>query len=98
MSETPDASLTGDEELLKEMRERYDEAIEYWSPIWAQGDQDMRSLSVEGDWDPEARKDRDVAKRPVTHTDIISQFNNRLVNQARMRKRGSVSSGISIAS
>ncbi len=88
MSETPDASLTGDEELLKEMRERYDEAIEYWSPIWAQGDQDMRSLSVEGDWDPEARKDRDVAKRPVTHTDIISQFNNRLVNQARMRKRG----------
>lgn len=70
------------------MRQQYDEAIDFWKPIWDLGDGDMRALSYEGDWDPDARRDRKEGKRPITHTDIISQFNNRLVNQARMRKRG----------
>lgn len=76
------------EAILKEMRERYEAETSYWKPHWEQGDKDMRTLSVDGDWDPAARADREAAKRPVTHTDIVSQFNNRVVNQARMRKRG----------
>ncbi len=79
---------TKDEALIKRMLDRFDFEMQEWSDNWDRGDKDMRALSVEGDWPEDARKDREAAKRPMPHVDIISQYNNRVVNQARMRPRG----------
>lgn len=85
-----DPQATGNDALLKEIREFRDYSWARWQKNRDQGDLDMKALSVEGPWpkeELEARKSKDNP-RPHGHTDIISPFNNRVVNQARMNPRG----------
>lgn len=85
----------GDEsEFLAEMMQRYAYGLAADQYNRDQGDDDMRSLSVDGNW-PAAEwaarggnADGTMPPRPRGHYDIISQFPNRVVNQQRMNKRG----------
>ncbi len=77
-----------DDAILKELLERHKYALERWQPTRDEGDLNMDALSVEGGWPDADRKVRKAEGRPCGHTDIISQFNNRVVNQGRMNKRG----------
>ena len=81
---------TGDDSLLKEILDFRDYSWNRWEKNRKEGDLDMKALSVKGPW-PEAeltaREDKDNP-RPHGHTDIISPYNNRVVNQARMNPRG----------
>lgn len=81
---------TGDDELLKEICEFRDYSWQRSEKNRKQGDEDMRALSVVGpipQAELEARQDTNNP-RPHGHTDIISPYNNRVVNQARMNPRG----------
>ena len=81
---------TGDDALLAEIRQFRDYSWQRSQKNRKEGDLDMKALSVVGPW-PEAelaaRKDTNNP-RPHGHTDIISPYNNRVVNQARMNPRG----------
>src|SRR6185503_882020 len=79
-----------DTELLQEICEKTTYAFSRWSEIRAQGDLNMRALSIIGPWPQEEIDQRDLStnKRPHGHTDIISQYNERVKNQWRMNPRG----------
>jgi hypothetical protein len=77
-----------DDTLLQEIRETYNDYVQQWAEIRKQGDLDMQALSVEGQWTEKERKQREKDNRPIEHIDIISQYNKRVVNQARLNKRG----------
>lgn len=77
------------EKLLKELRERYDLAVEHWQPIQRNGTLNMRYVS--GDpWDPKERKAREDAGRPVVSFDEITQYTNQVINNLRAKRRGVV--------
>lgn len=83
-----------EDEFLAELRERYAYGLQADSYNRDQGDEDMRALSVDGNW-PSAEwaarggsTDGKTPPRPRGHYDICSQFPNRVVNQQRMNKRG----------
>lgn len=61
-----------------------------WNDIRNQGDLNMKALSIVGPWPQEELTARSQPEnmRPHGHTDIISQYNNRVVNQWRMNPRG----------
>lgn len=82
------AELGPDEALLKEIRETYRDYAAKWRYNFDQGDEDMKALSVDGSWPAAEVAARKEAKRPIVHIDITSQYNGRVVNQARMNKRG----------
>lgn len=76
------------DKLLKEIRENFDYALEYWADIREQGQIDMRYIS--GDpWDPKERKMRETEgqKRPCLTFDELGQFCNAAINDVRMNKR-----------
>lgn len=78
-----------DEELLKELRERYDYATSEWTKIRQHGAICMRYLG--GDsfaLDPKAREAREKAKRPIVDCDELSQYVNQLLGKAKQNKRG----------
>lgn len=79
-----------DAEILSELLERTAYMLSRWGDIRDEGDLNMEALSMKGPW-PEAeltaRQDKSNP-RPHGHTDIISQYNNRVVNQWRMNPRG----------
>lgn len=79
-----------DADILSELLERTAYMLSRWGDIRAEGDLNMEALSMKGPW-PEAellaRSNKDNP-RPHGHTDIISQYNNRVVNQWRMNPRG----------
>lgn len=79
-----------DQALLRELRDDYTRFLQYWSKNWKQGDEDMRALSVLGPWPENERKARSNPDtlRPCEHFDIISQYNNRVVNQAALNPVG----------
>jgi Phage P22-like portal protein len=75
------------EELLKEIRERFQACTEAWSEIRSEAQKDMRFIS--GDpWDPAERKAREDAKRPCLALDELNQYTNQLINNLRQNKRG----------
>lgn len=88
----PDAELevsAADEKLLKECRERFDYALEYWHDAREQRRLDMKYVC--GDpWDEKERKAREDAHRPVLHMDEITQYINQSINNIRQNQRGIV--------
>ena len=82
--------LSSDEGMLAHIRTTYDYYTRAWRDIYEQGDRCMVALSTLGPW-PERERAARVGDpdnpRPCEHFDIISQQNNRVVNQARMNKR-----------
>ncbi len=80
-----DDTLTGDEALLKEIRERYEYATERWRKIREESQTDRRYVCGNpwSDTDRTARKDR-----PCISHDELNQYVNHAVNNARQNKRG----------
>src|SRR5262245_53389254 len=79
---------SADEALLQRIRDNRKYALAEWDDNFREGDEDMRHLSVKGGWPERDRKQRESEGRPCGHTDIISQHCNRVINHARMNKRG----------
>lgn len=75
-------------ELIREIRENFDWAYEYWAPIHKEGNHDVQFIA--GDpWDPrdiEAREQKEQ-KRPHLVFDEGSQYINMFCGQARQQKR-----------
>jgi len=75
-----------DDQILQEIRTRYDYAQSAWSPIVDEGDTDMRYVS--GDpWDPIERKEREDANRPCLALDEIGQYTNQVINNVLANPR-----------
>ena len=84
----PDDESQDNQEILSELLERTAYMLQKWGDIRAEGNLNMRALSVEGPWPEKELADRKDRKIPHGHTDIISQYPNRVVNQWRMNPRG----------
>jgi hypothetical protein len=73
-------------ELLEEARDNFDFAQGEWQDIRDEGKEDMRFIA--GDpWDPEERRIRENAKRPVWAFDELGQYVNQAINAIREQKR-----------
>lgn len=70
--------------ILKELRERYDYATTQWSPIYNEGDTDVKYLCGET-WDENDRNAR--VGRLTLKFDQLNQYLNQLVNAIRQNKR-----------
>ena len=82
----PPDNSEADEELLREIRENYKYAIDYWSEIREERQKDMRYIC--GDpWPPKDRKAREDADRPVLNHDELTQYINQSLNNVRQNKR-----------
>ncbi len=78
---------TGDEALLREIRDRYAEYKQAWEKIREERQTDMRYIA--GDpWSDEDKKARKDAGRPCISHDELSQYINQAVNNQRQNKRG----------
>jgi hypothetical protein len=76
-----------DEELLKEIRDRYTYFDSAWREIRDESRKDRKFLS--GDpWDEEDRKAREDNGRPCISHDELTQYVNVAVNNVRQNKRG----------
>lgn len=76
-----------DEQLLREIRDRYNYACDAWREAREHRKVLMRYLC--GDpWEPEDRKARKDAGRPCISHDELNQYVNQCVNSARQNKRG----------
>lgn len=83
----PASGLTNDEELLREIRDRYRAYDSEWAQIRKERDTDLRYIC--GDpWDPKDRKAREDADRPCINHDELGQYVNQCVNNVRQNKRG----------
>ncbi len=77
------------EDLLKEIRDRFTYCHDYWSEIYDQSDVDMRAVA--GDpWDPKERaaRERGPHPRPCLSLDELNQYFNQVINDIRQNKRG----------
>lgn len=73
--------------LLKEIRDRYDEAWEPQEPIRKNAAKNMRYVA--GDpWEPADRLAREQAGRPCVSLDEINQHTNQVINDVRSNRRG----------
>lgn len=78
---------TGDEALLKEIRDRYRYASDCWAEIRKESQTDRKYLT--GDpWEDEDRKARADNGRPCISHDELTQYVNQSVNFVRQNKRG----------
>lgn len=84
--DTPTRSETGDEALLKEMRDRFDRGQEEWSDIRREGQKDLQYCAG-NPWDAKDKSARKAAGRPCLSLDELSQYVNQLVNDVRQNKR-----------
>ena len=81
-----------DEELLREVRDRYEYGVAAWSDIRRERNIDMRYVC--GDpWAPEDREARENPKqpegrRPCLNHDELNQYLNQSINNIRQNKRG----------
>lgn len=70
------------DEILEEIRERFDSCQQAWQDIRDEAQKDMRYIS--GDpWDAEERRQREQAKRPCLALDELGQYVNELINNVR---------------
>ena len=90
---------TKDEDLLKEIRDRYTYGVSRWEPTRQASEDSLRCLTSEfGPWPqdeivlrlkPIASSNGETrAKRPLHHSDILSQYPNRSIGRLRQFKRG----------
>lgn len=71
---------------IARLRADYNDDVSEWQPIRDEGAIDMRHAA--GDpWEPEERRARDDAGRPVVSPDELSQYVNQVVNEVRSNKR-----------
>ena len=81
------SGLTDDEELLREIRDRYTAYDTEWAKIREERDTDLRYIC--GDpWSTEDRNARKGAGRPCINHDELGQYVNQCVNNVRQNKRG----------
>lgn len=75
-------------ELIKEIRENYDYAKEFWDPLHKEGNQDARYIAADP-WDPKDINARETAeqKRPHLVFDEGSQYINMFIGQAMQQQR-----------
>lgn len=86
-TEETETGETGDEALLKEIRDRFTYATDAWREIREERQIDMRYIC--GDpWDQADRKARENAGRPCINHDELNQYVNHAMNNARQNKRG----------
>jgi Phage P22-like portal protein len=78
---------SGDEALLREIRERYTYASEAWEEVRKERQKDMRYICG-NPWEDDDRKAREAAGRPVVNHDELNQYVNQAVNNLRQNKRG----------
>lgn len=71
---------------VADIREQFEWMENEWAPNRAEGDEDMRYVAGDG-WEPEARRVRDLAKRPCLWFDELGQYFNQLINDARANPR-----------
>lgn len=84
--ERPVDNSEADEKLLKEIRDKYTYASDYWRDARDESNKDRRYIC--GDpWEPEERKAREDAKRPVISHDEMSQYVHQALNNVRHNKR-----------
>lgn len=79
-----------DEDVLKELRERRDEATSAWADIRKEGQKDVMCVAGQV-WEalaPEGLQQRIDAKRPYTSCDELGQYLNQVGNDVRQNKRG----------
>jgi len=76
-----------DEELLTEIRDRYDEYDAQWQDSRKERDKDMRYICG-NPWNDTDREARDKAGRPCVNEDQLNQYVSTCVNSLRMNKRG----------
>jgi hypothetical protein len=75
-----------DDELLKDIRERFTYLQEQWRDIREEATTDMRYVS--GDpWDEREKKARKDNNRPCLALDELGQYVNQLINDIRQNKR-----------
>lgn len=88
-SPTNEPELTGDEALLKEIRDRYAYAAAQWREAFEQRRIDLRYVA--GDpWrekDRKARENEDNPRPCISH-DELNQYLNQAINNLRQNKRG----------
>jgi hypothetical protein len=75
-----------DDDLLKEIRDRYDAAESAWSDIRDEGDTDMAYVASDP-WDEKDRKAREAAGRPCLSFDEAGQYLNQVINTIRANPR-----------
>ena len=81
-----DSAETGDDALLREIREDYTYFRDFWSDNHEEAKIDLRFIS--GDpWDRDARMEREDNNRPVLSPDELSQYQNATINNLRQNKR-----------
>lgn len=87
VDEQIDETLSGDEALLKEIRETYAYYIQQWKENRAERGIDMRYVC--GDpWEAADKAARKEAGRPCISHDELNQYVNHAINNARQNKRG----------
>lgn len=75
-----------DEELLREIRDNYRYATDYFKEIREERQKDLRYIC--GDpWPDKDRKAREDADRPVLNHDELNQYVNQSLNNVRQNKR-----------
>ncbi len=77
---------SGDDTLLREIREDYTYFRDYWKDNHDEARIDLRFIS--GDpWEPADREERKENGRPVLSPDELSQYQNATINNLRQNKR-----------
>lgn len=80
--------MPSNQDILKEIRENFDYAVDRWRPVRAEAATDRRYLS--GDpWPPEEKAFRQQVgqERPCLVFDEFSQYTNQIINDVRQNKR-----------
>jgi hypothetical protein len=85
--EEPVEKQSGDEALLKEIRDRYKYFSEKWRPIREERRTDLRYICGQP-WSDEDLKERKDAGRPAINHDELNQYINQGLNNVRANPRG----------
>ncbi len=83
-----DDDVLDDEDLLEEVRENYETAIESFRPSMDEGDRDIDFILNDG-W-PEAEKAlrrKSGSERPMISCDQLNQYTNLVINEVRQHPR-----------
>ena len=79
------------DEVVKAVRERFDQDYENWQDIQSEGKLDVQCRStIRGPWPEEEWRSRHTKgnERPCLHEDVLSQFCNEIINEAEMNPMG----------
>lgn len=76
------------DKIIEEARQRYEYAVEAWSPIFAKMADDLRFSDPTNlvQWPEKVRRERELDGRPCLTFDQIGQYVRQIINQARRNK------------